>query len=90
VCAASTRRRARRAIALRSASGISLSAASTSGAERQTRISRPGSSTDSSPSQGSVRIGVPQAAASNSRTLGDHPARTMSRRVTLSVNRCAL
>ena len=35
-------------------------------------------------------IGVPQAAASNSRTLGEQPAATMSARVTFSVKRCAL
>jgi hypothetical protein len=34
-------------------------------------------------------IGTPHAAASNSRTLGDQPARTMSARVTFSVKRCA-
>ena len=34
-------------------------------------------------------IGVAQAAASNSRTEGDQPARTMSARVTLRVNRLA-
>ena len=39
------------------------------------RISRPGSKSVSSPSQTSEMIGVPQAAASNSRTLGRQPAR---------------
>jgi hypothetical protein len=54
-----------------------------------TRISRPGSKNASMPSHQSVITGTPQAAASKRRTLGDHPAATMSARVTLSVNRCA-
>ena len=58
--------------------------------DRATRISRPGRKIESSPSHQSLMIGVPQAAASKSRTLGDHPARIMSARVTLSVNRWAL
>ncbi len=43
----------------------------------------------SSPSQTSEMIGVAQAAASNRRTLGLHPAATMSARVTFSVKRRA-
>ncbi len=42
------------------------------------------------PFQASLTIGVPQAAASNSRTLGENPAAIMSARVRLRVNRCAL
>ena len=44
----------------------------------------------SSPAQRSLTIGVPQAAASNRRTLGDQPAFTMSVRVMLSVKRWRL
>jgi hypothetical protein len=35
-------------------------------------------------------MGVPHAPASNRRTLGDHPASIMSRRVTFSVKRWPL
>ena len=46
---------------------------------RDSRISRPGVNSVSSPGQLSLTIGVPHAAASNSRTLGENPAATMSR-----------
>jgi hypothetical protein len=42
------------------------------------------------PCQRSLMIGVPQAAASNRRTLGDQPASIMSARVTFKVKRCRL
>ena len=57
---------------------------------RAMSISESGANSSSSPSQASLMIGVAHAAASNSRTLGDQPAATMSARVTLSVKRCAL
>ena len=37
-----------------------------------------------------LMMATPQAAASNSRTLGDQPSATISARVTFSVKRCAL
>ena len=42
------------------------------------------------PGHGSLRMGVPHAAASKMRTLGDHPATAMALRVTLRVKRCEL
>ena len=61
----------------------------TASASSASTISRPGSSSVSRPAQRSDTIGVPQAAASNSRTEGDHPAAIMSARVTFSVQRQA-
>jgi hypothetical protein len=90
VCSASTRARARSPIACRSRSGTSRSSRRTSAGPSASAISRPGASTLSIPSQRSLTIGVPQAAASNSRTLGDQPAAIMSARVTLSVQRWRL
>jgi hypothetical protein len=63
------------------------SAAMTSAVSVASTISRPGTSTSSIPFHRSEMIGVPHAAASNSRTEGDQPAATMSARVTFSVKR---
>ena len=54
-----------------------------------TRISSPGVKTASIPSQRSVRIGAPQAAASNRRPDGHQPLLAMASRVTFSVSRDA-
>ena len=51
------------------------------------RISRPGTKNRSSPGQLSLAIAAPHAAASNSRTEGEYPAITISRRVMFSVSR---
>jgi hypothetical protein len=59
----------------------------TSSLPRPRQISMPGAKIDSMPSQRSEITGVPQAAASNSRTLGLWPARIMSARVTFRVKR---
>jgi hypothetical protein len=54
-------------------------------ADRATnRISRPGSKKASMPSHLSEMTGAPHAAASKSRTEGDHPALRMSARVRFS------
>jgi hypothetical protein len=87
---ASTFARARRPIAIRSVSSISCRQRSVSLGVRAMSLSESGVNRVSRPSQASLMIGVPHAAASKSRTLGDHPAATMSARVTFSVNRCAL
>ncbi len=68
-----------RALARRSPAALArrprAAAASTSVARRRaTRISSPGTKSSSRPAQRSVITGTPQAAASNSRTLGDQPA----------------
>ena len=67
--------------------GVDASAASTSSGASARAICAPGERIASSPSQLSDRMGVPQAAASNRRTLGLWPARTMSARVTFRVKR---
>jgi hypothetical protein len=79
------RARAASATASRPASSGSRNASSTAAASSARMISRLGRRIVSMPSQMSEMTGVPQAAASNSRTLGLWPARTMSARVTLSV-----
>ena len=66
--------RAAAPIARRRSSGQSRKVRRTSSAVSARRISSPGRNRDSSPSQASLMIGTPQAAASNSRTLGDQPA----------------
>ena len=65
----------------------SLRYVSTSPASCARRMSRPGSRIVSRPGHTSLMIGVPHAPASNSRTLGEYPASTMSRRVTFNVKR---
>ncbi len=70
-----------------SVSGAVSSAASVSCVELATMISRPGSKKVSSPVQASLRMGVPQAAASNRRPDGHQPMRAMEARVTFSVMR---
>ena len=51
-------------------------------------ISSFGRKISASPGQSSEMIGVPHAAASNSRTLGEYPAARMSARVRFKVKRC--
>ena len=84
---ANTRCRARAPIFRSSVSPGVMQNSSTSAVDRATRISRPGSKNSSRPAHGSVMIGTPHAAASNSRTLGEYPFATMSARVTFNVNR---
>jgi hypothetical protein len=61
----------------------------TSDGSSANKISSPGVKNVSIPSQRSETIGIPQAAASNRRTLGLKPAAIISRRVTFNVKRLA-
>ena len=79
-------RRAARPIAASRSAG-SASAWQTSSVVLGDQDRSPSRNSVSSPGQRSLMIGVPQAAASNSRTLGDQPAARMSARVTFSVKR---
>ena len=85
VWAPSTRARARWPMLSRSRSLMWCRYERVSSALPDRRISDPGSKKRSSPGQVSLTIGVPHAAASNSRTLGEYPACTMSLRVTFNV-----
>ncbi len=90
VCASSTRLRAARASARRLGSARPVRARITSPVLRAMRIASPSGKRSVRPGQSSLMMGVPQAAASKSRTLGDQPIRRIAARVTLSVNRWRL
>ena len=87
---ASTRRRAASPMPRRSSSGMSVNTQRISRALSPIRISEPWRKNSLNPGHTSLITGTPQAAASNRRTLGDHPAATMSLRVMLSVKRWEL
>src|SRR6185369_15692931 len=86
VCSSSVLCRARFATVSNSASLLSI-ARRTSSAPSATSISRSGVKNASSPMNQSVTIGVPQAAASKNRPLGQNPLATISARVMFNVIR---
>lgn len=87
VCLAKVIARAFSAIAPICSSSSSVRARMTSSDRSATKIALLSGKKRSRPAQRSLISGVPHAAASNNRTLGEWPAATMSARVTLSVKR---